>query len=490
MDGAQPNDASLLTPESMGGIFGGRGYEFQDAFIVSRIPEWLAEPSFTMLLKEGAGDVEVRFDSNGTKRYFYQVKNHQVSPAECKDVITAFFTKDSQSPGTYEKFILACRGLMGNAGSFRRALERLQDVGSFYGSVDRVLTDTKAAIVRQARKVGLISVPLDFLRQKVFFDTELGDMRSDARLCEQFIGSIERNIPKWSTVGGPRLGAAYREVARLVNASIGKALSRIDVETTVQQAIDAFPVRSQQEGVRVRLYHWEGKGKPFDLSEPWDILLDWSEHFDRDSRMVPDTEIWRDTLIPALGKAEKDLRASTSTRLIHFCPSACLSAGLALGWAFKRVRHYGFEVEQGDDIWRTSVQPAADRHLIAEITSLYESSRDLCVEFNQAFDVSLKVNQFTHYSGRSFRARLRLIPDVRMGRTIDGAIALKYADDAKQQIRKAIDSYGCNVVHLFYAGPLGLAIFVGRLFNAMHADIQCYEEQKVGYKPTCLLRGD
>ena len=489
MDGAQPNNASLTTREGMGGIIGGKGYSFQDAFIVSRIPGWLAELSFTMLLKEGAGDVEVRFDSNGTKRHFYQVKNHQVSPVECKEVITAFFTKDSQSPGTYGKFILACRGLSGNAGGFRRALERLQGVGSFYGSADGVLTDTKGALLRQARKIRL-SVPLDFLCQKVSFDTELGDMQSDARLCEQFIGSIERNIPKWARVGGPRLGAAYREVACLVNVSIGKALSRTDLETTIQQATDAFPVRSQREGVRIRLYHWEGKSEPFDLSEPWDILLDWSEHFDRDSRMVPDTELWRDTLIPALEKAEKDLRASTIARLIHFCPSACLSVGLALGWAFKRVRGYSFEIEQGDDIWRTSVQPAADRHLIAEITSLHESSRDLCVEFNQAFDVSLKVNQFTHYSGRSFRARLRLIPDAGMGSTIDGATALKYADDAKQQIRKAIDSYGCNVVHLFYAGPLGLAIFVGRLFNAMHADIQCYEEQKVGYKPTCLLRGD
>jgi hypothetical protein len=480
-------EPSLLSPEQRGGVTAGKGYNFQDAFIASRIPAWLADPSFDCLLKEGSGDIEVLFDDYGVKRRdLYQVKDHHVSPAEFRDIVQDFSNTEIKSLGTYSKFILACRSLGSGAESLRQSIEELQGAYPIYSPGDKILVATEQDIQERAKRIGL-DISIDFLRQKVFFDTDLGDMKTDERLCEQFIGSIVRRIPKWAMVGGLGLSTAYRDIAHLINISIRQTCSRNLFEQRIQQAIDTSPIRLEREGVAIRLYHWEDPS--FDLSQKWDVLLDWSEHFDRASRKVPDLTVWRDRLIPALEVAQKRVRASTNSKHILFRPSACLSAVFALGWAFSEVKGYTFEVQQGPAIWITDVQPLNKRHLVlSEDTSLDHSSKNLCVEFSQQTKVKPKIDKFVEKTHITFRGRIELIPDIGIGKRIDGPTALAYANEAKQFMRQAVDKYGCRTVHLFYAGPLGLAIFLGRLFNAMHADIQCYEEQyEAGYTPTCLL---
>jgi hypothetical protein len=481
------SDPSLLSPEQRGGVTAGEGYNFQDAFIVSQIPAWLADPSFDCLLKEGLGDVEVLFDDYGAKRRdFYQVKDHHVPPAECRDIVQDFFNKESKSPGTYSKFILACRSLGGDAESLRQAIEELRGAYPMYNPGDKIVVGTERDIQERATRIGL-DISIDFLGQKVFFDTDLGDMKTDERLCEQFVGSIVRRVPKWAMVGGLGLSAAYREIAHLINISIRQTCNRNLLEQKIQQAIDTSPVRLEREGVAIRLYHWEDPS--FDLSQKWDVLLDWSEHFDRANRKVPDPTVWRDRLISALEEVQRRVRASSNSRHIHFRPSACLSAGFALGWAFSEVKGYTFEVQQGPAMWKTEEEPSNERHLVlSEDVSSDHTSKELCVEFSQQAKVGPKVDEFVRRTHIAFRGRIELIPDIGIGKRIDGPTVLAYANEAKQFMRQAVDKYGCRTVHLFYAGPLGLAIFLGRLFNAMHADIQCYEEQyEGGYTPSCLL---
>lgn len=98
-------------------------------------------------------------------------------------------------------------------------------------------------------------------------------------------------------------------------------------------------------------------------------------------------------------------------------------------------------------------------------------------------DMNMLAGISSLYGNRSLISR-------EIGTRLDAPAAMAYAYDAKRIIRETVDKYGCSTIHLFYAGPLGLAILLGRLFNAMHASIQCYEEQQVGYTPTCLLRCD
>ncbi len=250
----------------------------------------------------------------------------------------------------------------------------------------------------------------------------------------------------------------------------------------------SFQDSSGKKGVNVRLYHWEDKA--FHIAQEGDVFLDWSKDFDRKTRKVPDPSIWRDRLIPELEEAQEEVRASTDSRLICFQPSACLSAGIALGWAFREVKGYTFEFQQGPDTWRSDLQPSPERFLAPwKEPSIDSTANDLCVEISQQADVTNKVDNFIRANRKKFRARVALIPDMcTFGERIDCQTALAFALTAKKLIREAVAEYRCDTVHLFYAGPLGLAIFLGRLFNAMGVDIQCYEEQNEnGYAPSCLL---
>jgi len=74
---------SLFTPKHRGGVIGGSGYNFQDAYIVMQIPEWIGTPGFHSFLKEGFDDIDVRFDQGETSEFWhYQLKNHQLGLQE------------------------------------------------------------------------------------------------------------------------------------------------------------------------------------------------------------------------------------------------------------------------------------------------------------------------------------------------------------------------------------------------------------------------
>jgi predicted nucleotidyltransferase len=54
---------SLFAPRERGGVIGGLGYNFQDAYIVTALPQWLANPAFKSFIKEGFDDVDIVFSA-------------------------------------------------------------------------------------------------------------------------------------------------------------------------------------------------------------------------------------------------------------------------------------------------------------------------------------------------------------------------------------------------------------------------------------------
>src|SRR5260370_28491769 len=76
---------SLLTPEAMGGLVAGDGFDFQTRYAACNVPLWLLEAAFHQLFFEGTGDIDIRYTEAGkSSRIHIQVKDHDVSPAELK----------------------------------------------------------------------------------------------------------------------------------------------------------------------------------------------------------------------------------------------------------------------------------------------------------------------------------------------------------------------------------------------------------------------
>jgi len=62
-----------------------------------------------------------------------------------------------------------------------------------------------------------------------------------------------------------------------------------------------------------------------------------------------------------------------------------------------------------------------------------------------------------------------------------------YAALLKDGMRGFISRHEPKMIHLFYVGPLGLAVLLGQRLNGL-GDIQCYERSKTdGYVLSCRL---
>jgi hypothetical protein len=135
------NPASLLSPQAMGGIVAGDGFDFQTRYAACHLPLWLLEGSFHQLFFEGTGDIDVRYVENGqSTRIHIQVKDHEVSPSELKKVIKHFRDLDASLPaGVYKKFTLACPSLAPKIRPIETGLARLRGATSYYNDVPSAL---------------------------------------------------------------------------------------------------------------------------------------------------------------------------------------------------------------------------------------------------------------------------------------------------------------------------------------------------------------
>src|SRR5665213_2602031 len=96
---------SLFSPASMGGITAGKGFDFQARYAACHVPVWLLEAAFHQLFYEGTGDIDIRYQESGqSSRIHIQVKDHDVTPAEFKDVVAQLRKLDADMPGAYRCF--------------------------------------------------------------------------------------------------------------------------------------------------------------------------------------------------------------------------------------------------------------------------------------------------------------------------------------------------------------------------------------------------
>jgi hypothetical protein len=231
----QANVAGFVSKSDMGGVNGGKGYHFQEHYIVSRVIGWLRDPDFRALVPEGAGDVDVRFERcGGIERWFVQVKDHQVSLAEAREIFRKqFLDSDTRHLGTWQRFYLAAPALHPKLGRLRKQVERLRNLRGVYGPDDPKWQDTLRAIQRTADKLKL-PCRAEFLVEKVYFDTEgLADLKGERTLRDRFVVDLH----EWSDreVSLEDAAAAYLRLLEVVRQGMGKTLFRADLEGALRQ---------------------------------------------------------------------------------------------------------------------------------------------------------------------------------------------------------------------------------------------------------------
>jgi hypothetical protein len=344
----QANPSSLVSPQAMGGIVAGDGFDFQTRYAACHLPIWLLD-GLHQLLFEGTGDIDVRFVNQGvSSRIHIQVKDNEVTLREFKKVIRHFHDVNSNLPsGTYKKFTLACPSLAAKIRPIETGLARLRGASPFYDDVPGALVPTKEEIDDRLNSNGLEEF-IDFIHEKVSIEIGYGDLCHDDRAIELFVARLQ-NHPEYANKLRAMVQPAFAEITKAIASSRGVTLERAAIDGILKAAVLTSLVPEQD--ITLWIHNWTQES----FEPPADYVLDWSSHFDRSTRRVPTEESWNKDLVPQLGELKKTILAEKKERLIRFRGKCTLSTGIAVGAAFPAVGGWIFEIPQPPmkDPWRS-----------------------------------------------------------------------------------------------------------------------------------------
>jgi hypothetical protein len=478
-----PQPGSLLSPESMGGINAGKGLDFQTRFAACHIPLWLLEAAFHRLFFEGTGDIDIRYTEAGKVwRIHIQVKDHDVTPSEFKEVVENFIMTDAGLPDTYKCFTVVCPSLSPTIRPIETALRRFRGAEPFYDDKPEVLAPTKEELDQRLRDAGLGDY-LDFIIGKVFIDVGHGYMHRDEHAIDLFIGRLLKH-PDYADKVRAMVLPTYAEVLREIGARRGNVIERAEIEKLLQAAVAAGIAAEKK--ITVWLQNWTSE--VFDPTA--DYALDWSTFFGRPTRKVPSPETWNTQLLPELESLKKKILIERKERLIQFRGKCALSSGVALGAVFPTVGGWAFEIPQppAKEPWRSDAPPTNPYDLSVEVVEGDQNGTDIVLGLNIKGDGRRDIEKFVQSTGNPPRIFAFMSPPTTGGQAIGGAgDAVAFGQAVRDHLGHLRKKYELRSTRLFFYGPFALAVFLGQQLTSV-GEIQLFEFQDPGYVPSCTFK--
>jgi hypothetical protein len=468
----------------MGGITAGKGFDFQTRYAACHLPVWLLKAEFHQLFYEGTGDIDIRYqDSGQSSRTHIQIKDHEVAPAEFKEVVAHFRKLNADLHGVYKCFTLVCPSLSAKLQPVETGLSRYRNAKSFYDDAAEALTPTKEELDERLRKVGLGDGDIDFIHSKFFFEIGHGELHHDDRAVDLFVARL-LNHPDYAGKIRAMVQPAFSELLRAIQRRRGAVLERSDIEQILRAAVTA--VSTGEKSITVWVQNWTRE--TFDL--PADYALDWSQHFDRGSRRVPSQEIWNNQLLPELRSLKERIVAERTERVIRFRGKCALSTGVALGATFPGVGDWTFEIPQppAKEDWRSDAKPTRPYDLQLELKDAGGAGADLVFGLNIRGDDREDVRRYVASTGNEPRLFAFMAPSSPGSQSIRGSEdACAFAQAVRERLGEIIKSHRLSHTRLFFYGPFALSVFLGQQLTSV-GEIQLFEYQDPGYVPSCTLR--
>jgi len=234
---AEPRD-SMLDPKYLGGLIGGKGYAFQDAYVLFRLPDWLLDPAFVRFQLEAWEDVEVFFeDDDGRRREAIQVKDHPVTPAEARDIFEEFQVRARRGArrGIDYRFRLACVGVSPTLQPVATAVKLLQ---ARSGYTDAEKAGTRAELADKVEALGL-EAPAKFV-EGIKLETDLGGVTRETVLRDVLTMRLYRGGYGLSVLGAEY---AYVQLAVALHRWLQEAryVTCADVEAIIRGEAERHP---------------------------------------------------------------------------------------------------------------------------------------------------------------------------------------------------------------------------------------------------------
>lgn len=221
------------------------------------------------------------------------------------------------------------------------------------------------------------------------------------------------------------------------------------------------------------------------LAEEADEVLNWLSLYEGDSpraRVVPrEQSAWAD-MAGELDAAAAAIEArGLRSTIVH---GAMRQATLfRVGIALPQTRGHELTWRQVHQSWRTTAAkaPAPITAVTSELETAAVGGPDLVVAVAVSTDPTADVLRYVEQAGVPATAVLTVAPDGGFqDQSVNGAgQAVALAEAIRNAARAAVAAHGARTVHLFLAGPAGLALILGHRWNKVASTV-VYEHRGVG----------
>jgi len=473
------SSANLLDGQASGGDIAGQGFSFQENVVLARIPMWLSRDGFAGMICEALGDTEARFYRPGQGEIIelLEVKNHRVTPAEFWREIDRFQQLDQAAPGVYAWFTLVTAGLSEELHPLLNGLRRIRGAYGFYADGSAVASSSFSAFTERVQSLGRQEADARFILEKVLLDSQHSETQDHGEGL--FIESLNRWLPEYQDLPYNTLKSVHRALGNLVRQRPCQATGRAELEGLLNEPI---PVRMRPEARPVFLR------TPDTVDEGYSgpaLNFDWADFFGGTERRYPLPPEWQHRVVGELEATRDWILKNRASRTVHLQGNRRLSTALSIGSIFSAVGGFVVEMEYRGEIWRTDRHPdSATPPYVLQQDFRPGAGDHLVVTLGIAKDLTAEVQ------GDLSRHGLQSAPVLNLSGT-QAILSPAHANAAIRAIKSAIAaallSTKSQHIHLYYAGPSHLALFLGHRLNAT-APVQCYEWVGPGhYVPTCAL---
>jgi hypothetical protein len=461
--------ASLLEKESTGGASARIGFEYQDAYVLEHLPEWLAQGAFSHVVSEAIGDMEVCYfnPEGGILRVMYEAKNHTLTVGQFWDEIARFKATYDTSPREFPRFVLVCRGYNSNTNPLVTKIERLRGVGSSYQPESPILTAGRKELLEWTSKNGHLAGLAEFALDHVEFITYASESADQA-----FIGKLDEKLPQLDLSGrqAARLRDAYKvQIAR----SSSMPVYRKELEAALCDLSDVERQKWLNTPLRV---HLVARAVAY-----YELGLDVGS-FNGDARASKSAADWFSLLV-ATERVAQFINESTLRRCIALDGKQRMSTAGVLGYAFSATRGFVLTIAHNGTSYRTAIHGRSAGTFFNEVVlpgDAETSEGIVCIGFPTAVggDVILGSLESTVKLPRLTLDSARTIANIE---ELNLAVA-----ESKAALVRFRSQNQISKLHIFMKAPSVFAIALGHRLNGV-CGIQLHDWVDGRYVPTALL---
>lgn len=221
------------------------------------------------------------------------------------------------------------------------------------------------------------------------------------------------------------------------------------------------------------------------------IELDWTGHFNRETRQIPDQVAWRSTLLPELRQAKAQLSSLAGSNYIDFRGKLPLTTVLAIGAEFPDVGGFSFRVEQPtrqeNFLWNSNAKPS-ERFFEIRKEKQRDTGKDILIGLAITGNAEEDLENLWDAEPNIFKSLIYAEPDKGSGdASISGeSDAVALAINAKDLIRTCRRKYRGIRTHLVLYCPAAFSLFLGQRFNSI-GEIVTYERTIAGTYQASLI---